>query len=104
MTDNRAYRWLMLGAFTAVSTLAQAASGFSVTQADEKRVATGMSTADVQRSLGPPARVIQYPNQPGPTWIYQVPGAPFGLTEFAIDFGPDNRVVSASEIVIGNEL
>ena len=104
MTDHRAYRWLMLAAFTAVSALAQAASGFTVTKSDESKVAVGMSTADVRRFLGPPARVIQYPNQPGPTWIYQVPGAPFGLTEFAIDFGPDNRVVSASEIVIGNEL
>ena len=95
------YRWLIIGAFCVVSALAQAASGFNITQSDESKVAIGMDTADVQRSLGPPERVFRYPRQPGPTWTYNVIGAPFGITKFDIDFGADGKVISANERIIG---
>ena len=96
------YRSLIVGAFGIVSALAQAASGFNITQSDESKVAIGMDTTDVQRVLGPPEWVFRYPRQPGPTWTYNVVGAPFGVTKFDIDFGPDGRVVSASERIIGS--
>jgi hypothetical protein len=92
---------LIVGAFCVVSTLARAASGFNITQSDETRVAIGMDSSEVQRSLGPPETVFRYPRQPGPTWTYNVVGAPFGITKFDIDFGPDGKVVSASERIIG---
>jgi hypothetical protein len=92
---------LIVGAFCVVSTLAQAASGFNITQSDETRVAIGMDSSEVQRSLGPPEKVFRYPRQPGPTWTYNVVGAPFGITKFDVDFGADGKVVSASERIIG---
>jgi hypothetical protein len=101
MADEVPYRWLIVGAFSIVSALAQAASGFNITQSDESKVAIGMDTTEVQRSLGPPARIFQYPTQPGPTWTYNVVGSPFGITEFDIDFGADGRVASAGERIIG---
>ena len=104
MADGASYRWLIVGAFCAfcvVSALAQAASGFNITQSDESKVAIGMNMTDVQRSLGPPERVFRYPTQPGLTWTYNVVGAPFGITKFDIQFGTDGKVVSASESIIG---
>ena len=102
MADRTSYRWLIVGAFSIVSASAQAASGFNITQSDESKVAIGMDTNDVQRSLGPPARIFHYPRQPGPTWTYNVVGAPFGTTNFDVDFGADGKVVSAGERIIGN--
>jgi hypothetical protein len=102
MSDRASYRWLIVGVFSIVSALVQAASGFNITQSEESKVAVGMDTADVQRSLGPPERIRQYPRQPGPTWTYNVVGAPFGITKFDVDFGADGKVVSASERIVGN--
>ena len=102
MANHTSYRRLIVGAFSSVSALAQAVSGFNITQSDESKVAIGMDTTDVQRSLGPPARIFQYPRQPGPTWTYNVVGAPFGITKFDVDFGADGKVASATERIIGN--
>ena len=102
MAEHASYRWLIVGAFCVVSTLAQAASGFNITQSDESKVAIGMGTADVLRYLGPPERVFRYPGRPGPTWAYNVVAAPFGITKFDIDFGADGKVISANERIIGN--
>jgi len=102
MSDHASYRWLLVGALCVVSALAWAASGYNITQSDESKVAIGMNTTDVQRLLGPPERIIQYPRQPGPTWVYNVFGSPFGITKFDVDFGADGKVVSASERIIGN--
>ena len=102
MANHTSYRRLIVGAFSIVSALAQAVSGFNITQSDESKVAIGMDTEAVQRYLGPPERVFRYPRQPGPTWTYNVVGAPFGITEFDVDFGADGRVLSASERIIGN--
>jgi Rieske Fe-S protein len=102
MADHTSCRWLIIATFGIVSALAQAASGFNITQSDESKVAIGMDATEVQRSLGPPARIVRYPRQPGPTWTYNVIGAPFGITKFDIEFGADGKVVSASERIIGN--
>src|SRR5436190_23135242 len=102
MTDHASRRWLIAGTFYVVTAVAQAASGFTITQSDESKVAIGMDTTEVQRYLGPPASVFRYPRQPGPTWTYNVVGAPFGITRFAIDFGADGKVVSATEVIIGD--
>ena len=101
MANHTSYRRLIVGAFSIVSALAQAVSGFNITQSDESKVAIGMNMTDVQRSLGPPERVFRYPTQPGLTWTYNVVGAPFGITKFDIQFGTDGKVVSASESIIG---
>ena len=102
MSHPAAYRWLFIGAFSIVSALVQAASGYNITQSEESKVAIGMDTAEVERFLGPPERIFHYPRQPGPTWTYNVVGATFGITKFDVDFGADGKVVSATERIIGN--
>jgi len=60
-----------------------------------------MTTTEVERALGPPARTLTYRYAPGPTWKYHVIDAPFGITDFDISFGADGKVLYASEQVIG---
>ena len=98
----RAIPWLLAAGLAFGAAAAQAASGVTITANDEAKVAVGMTTSEVQQSLGRPADIISFRNESGPTWTYEVDGAPFGVTEFDIDFGPDGKVVSASERVLGD--
>ena len=83
---------LMLGAVAA-----QAASGFSITPADEQRVSVGMSEAEVMQVLGRPSRNQHFMNEPGLTWTYEVPAGLESHTLFDIDFGADGKVTSVNE-------
>ena len=94
--------WLLAGLVLS-SAEAQAGKGFTVSTSDENAIAIGMSASEVQQLLGRPARAVQYRAAPGPTWSYRVIGGVFGKTEFIIEFGPDNRVISKGEMVIGSE-
>jgi hypothetical protein len=95
-------RWLLTTGLAFCAAAAQAAGGFSITQSDEGRIAVGMSEAEVRQNLGPPARTRQYPSNPGPSWTYEVQGAPFGRTDFDIDFSADGKVVSTYERLYGS--
>ena len=97
----RAIRWLLVAGLAFDAAAAQAASGVSITQSQEPNVAVGMSATEVQQNLGRPADILRYRNEPGPTWTYEVVGAPFGMTEFDVDFGSDGKVVSVGERVLG---
>ena len=97
----RAIRWLLTAGLAFGAAAAHAASGVSITQSQETRVAVGMSATAVQQNLGRPADILRYRNEPGPTWTYEVVGAPFGMTEFDVDFGSDGKVVSVGERVLG---
>jgi len=101
MAYHTSYRWLIVGAFSIVSALAQAAAGFNIVQSDESKVAVGMDATEVNGAIGTPERVITYPRQPGPTWTYNVVGAPFGITKFDVNFGADGKVVSTNERIVG---
>jgi hypothetical protein len=105
MTFNIGPR-IVLGLLTAglafCAAAAEAANGFSITQNDEARAAVGMSEAEVRQNLGPPARTRQYRDGPGPTWTYEVQAAPFGRTDFDIDFGADGKVASVGERLYGS--
>ena len=94
--------WLLSTVLAFYAAVAQAAGGFSITQSDEGRVTVGMTQAEVQQVLGPPARTRHYPNSPGPSWSYDVRGAPFGRTDFDIDFGADGKVVTTFERLYGS--
>lgn len=98
----RASRCLLVTVVALSAAAAIAANGMWITQNQESSVKTGMSTADVEQALGRPARVVNYPNTPGPTWIYHVEGATFGRTDFDVSFGGDGRVLNASEQILGN--
>ena len=100
--EPRISRWLLTAGLAVCAAAAEAAGGFSITPSDEGRIAVGMSEADVQQHLGPPARARRYPNALGPTWTYAVQGAPFGRTDFDIDFGADGKVVSTNERLYGS--
>lgn len=99
---SRISGWLLSTVLAACAALAQAAGGFSITPSDEARISVGMTQAEVQHSLGPPARTRHYPNSPGPSWTYEVRGAPFGRTDFDIDFGADGKVVTTFERLYGS--
>jgi hypothetical protein len=96
----RTIPWLLATGLAFGAAAAQAASGVWITEAQETKVAVGMTAAEVQQNLGRPARIEQYPYAPGPTWTYEVSGAPFGWTDFDIDFGSDGKVASVGEIVL----
>ena len=98
----RAIRWLLAAGLAFGAAAAQAAGGVTITQSQETRVAVGMSATEVQQNLGRPADIVTYRNAPGPTWTYQVVGAPFGRTEFNVDFGADGRVTSTGEFIRGS--
>lgn len=99
---SRISRRLLIAGLACCATLTQAAGGFSITPSDEARIAVGMTEAEVRQHLGPPARARQYPNRPGPSWTYEVQGAPFGRTDFDIDFGADGKVVTTFERLYGS--
>ncbi len=95
-------RWILATGLAIGAAAAQAASGYAISQTQEKDVAVGMSATEVRQTLGPPSSIARYRNEPGPTWIYQVVAAPFGTTEFDVTFGPDGKVASVSEVVLGD--
>ena len=94
---------LLLAGLVLSSAEAQADNGFTISASRENAIAIGMSASEVQQLLGRPARAVRYRNAPGPTWTYRVVGALFGKTEFNIEFGPDERVMTKGEMVIGSE-
>ena len=98
----RAIRWLLAAGLAFGAAAAQAASGVTITQSQEATVGVGMSASQVEQILGRPANVFTYGRSPGPTWTYEVDGAPFGVTEFDVDFGSDGRVMSVGERVLGD--
>jgi hypothetical protein len=75
-----------------------------ITPSDEARISVGMTEAEVRQLFAPPARPRHYPNKPGPSWAYEVQGAPFGRTDFNIDFGADGKVAITSEHVYGSRI
>ena len=97
----RATRWLLAAGLALSGVAAQAANGVWMTQSEESAVTVGMASAEVERALGRPARIISYRDAPGPTWTYHVAGAPFGMTDFDISYGADGRVLFASERILG---
>ena len=101
-SNLRATRWLLAAGLAFGVAAAQAAGGVQITQVQEATVAVGMTTAEVQQNLGRPADVVTYPNALGPTWIYEVVGAPFGVTDFDVTFGSDGKVATAAENVLGD--
>jgi hypothetical protein len=92
-----------LAALVLSSSVAQADNGFTISTSKENAIALGMSASEVRQILGRPARAVHYRNSPGPTWTYTVIDPLFGKTDFYIDFGPDERVISKGEMVIGSE-
>ena len=94
--------WLLAGLIVS-SAAARADNGFTVSTSQENAVTLGMTLAEVQQRLGRPDRVDHYRNTQGPTWSYRVVDPLFGRTEFNVEFGPDARVVSKGETIIGSD-
>jgi hypothetical protein len=99
---NRGITGLFLAAALAFGTAtAQAANGVTVTESEGALVKVGMSAAEVQQILGRPAHIFSYRSAPGPTWTYNVVGAPFGMTELDVSFDPDGKVASVGTRILG---
>jgi len=101
---SRTSRWLLIAGPALNTAAAQAAGGFWITPSDEARISVGMTEADVQQQFGTPVRMLHYGNKPGPSWTYDVHGAPFGRTDFEIDFGADGKVAITSERLYGSRI
>jgi outer membrane protein assembly factor BamE (lipoprotein component of BamABCDE complex) len=89
-----------LAAATLPSAQANDAFRATLSVADETSVSVGMSAADVLATLGPPSMRARYGTGRGPSWSYPVSGAVPGTRAFYVEFGPDNRVISAQEYSI----
>lgn len=76
---------------------AHAAGGFTATPDQEKSIAVGMTTSEVQQALGRPAITEKFRNEPGPTWSYNLIGFANEPTLLDIDFGSNGQVASVSE-------
>ena len=100
---NPRFTGLLLAGLVLSSAEAQADNGFTITTSRESVIAIGMSATEVRQLLGRPARAVRYPHAPGATWTYKVIDPLFGRTEFNIEFGPDDRVITKGEMVIGSE-
>lgn len=103
MRSNLHSTGCLLAALVLSSAVALADNGYTISTTRESAIVLGMSASEVQQQLGPPARAVRYRNAPGPTWTYKVTDPIFGRTDFYIEFGPDERVISKGEMVIGSE-
>ena len=101
--NSHKIRWLLAAGLSFGVATANAATGYSITESQEATIAPGMSAAEVQHSLGRPAEIDTDRNASGSTWTYEVDNAPFGAAEFDVDFGPDGKVVSVDERVLGDD-
>jgi outer membrane protein assembly factor BamE (lipoprotein component of BamABCDE complex) len=66
-------------------------------KAGQDTVSVGMTSSEVLALLGPPSTSARFGSGRGPTWSYPVNGATPGTRAFYVEFGPDNRVISAQE-------
>ena len=81
--------------------IVQAASGFTVTAAQQNAIKVGMSRDEVRGLLGRPAHNIKYRAEPGRTWTYGINDGttPDEASVFDIEFSADGRVVSKGKRV-----
>ena len=94
---SRTPRTLLVAGLFLGAVAAQAAAGYTISQAQEGLVKPGMTTAEVQAALGHPSLNIHYHNEPGPTFTYDLAGVQD--TVFDVDFAADGTVASTSERV-----
>jgi outer membrane protein assembly factor BamE (lipoprotein component of BamABCDE complex) len=89
-------RSALFAAALCTAALAQAASGFIVTTAQQNAIQVGMSRDEVRGLLGRPAHNVKYRAEPGRTWTYGINDAhsPDVTMVFDINFSADGRVVS----------
>jgi outer membrane protein assembly factor BamE (lipoprotein component of BamABCDE complex) len=73
----------------------QAATGYTVTAAQEKQISVGMTRDMVRMTLGRPAHNVKFRAEPGRTWTYGIVGTADKV--FDIDFAADGKVASMSE-------
>ena len=99
----RTIPWLFAAGLAFGAAGAQGASGVTITQSQETTVGVGLSAAQVEQILGPPAAIFRYGTGAGPTWTYVVNGVTFGTTDFDVDFGSDGKVMSVGERVRGDK-
>lgn len=95
---NCTVHWIVAASLILGASLAQAATGFTVTQSQETLVTPGMSASQVREALGRPSQHIKYRNQPGPTFTYRVLGTMDTL--FDVDFDASGRVASTNERIV----
>lgn len=73
------------------------AEGRTVRTDQERLIKPGMTTAEVQSALGKPSKNVQYSNEQGRTWTYNVAGKMDQRVVFDVDFSIDGKVTSSKE-------
>lgn len=92
------WRIALLAAVLCSTALGHAASGYTVTAAQQSAVQPGMTFDQVQDLLGRPAHDVKYGAEAGHTWTYGVLGLYLTGEEtvFDVHFTADGRVLSTS--------
>lgn len=93
-------RGLLAAALALGGAAAHAASGYTVTHAQEAAVKTGLTTNEVRQALGRPARVERFIGEAGPSWTYNVSGGNDPMAVFEVNFGTDGKVASMIETAV----
>ncbi len=92
---------LFLATLLALSAAASfAATGYTVTATEKSLIQTGMTSAQVQQTIGQPFNTVKFRNQEGPTWQYHMSGDAIGSKTFYIDFDAQGKVASVNEIEV----
>jgi outer membrane protein assembly factor BamE (lipoprotein component of BamABCDE complex) len=88
-------RAVLLVSALLVTAIAQAATGFIVSAAQQTQIKAGMSREQVRAVLGRPAHNVKYRAEPGRTWTYGIQGSEDKV--FDIDFSAAGAVLSTSQ-------
>ena len=88
-------RAAVLASALMAAAVAQAASGYIVTAAQQTQIHAGMTRDEVRAELGRPAHNIKYPNEPGRTWTWGIQGTQDKV--FDVDFSADGKVKSMAQ-------
>ena len=94
-TLHRTLRSALLASALMAAAVAQAATGFIVSAAQQTQIHAGMTRDEVRAALGRPAHNIKYPNEPGRTWTWGIQGTQEKV--FDVDFSADGKVLSMSQ-------
>jgi outer membrane protein assembly factor BamE (lipoprotein component of BamABCDE complex) len=95
----RITRWLLAAGLATGISAAHAASGHTVTAAQESLITRGMTANQVERVIGQPDHVARYLNETGPSWTYAVAGGSWrDGPVFEVDFDAEGKVATTEQL------
>jgi outer membrane protein assembly factor BamE (lipoprotein component of BamABCDE complex) len=95
--NPRTHRCIVALSLVLGAAAVHAAKGVTVTPDQEKMVSPGMTAEEVRQTLGRPALIEKFRNEPGPTWTYKVLANGDTNIVFDVDFSNNGQVASVSQ-------